>query len=210
MARYTDAVCRLCRRTGQKLYLKGDRCFTPKCAVERRPVPPGHQPQQRRRRKISDRGQQLLEKQKVRRYYGVLEKQFRRTYHEAQRRPGVTGETLLALLEKRLDNVVHRLGFAQSRAQSRQLVRHGHVTVNGRKVDIPSMELRVGDRIGWTARGQRSTYFQMMKTWQGGREVPNWLLMDPVTLEGTVAGEPTRDQIDARFNESAIVEHYSR
>ena len=208
MARYTGPVCRLCRRNGEKLFLKGDRCLTPKCAVERRPTPPGQRSQ--RRRKISDRGIQLREKQKARQTYGLLEKQFRRLYREATRRSGVTGENLLRLLELRLDNVVYRMGLAESRAQARQVVCHGHITLNGRKADIPSIQLRLGDRVGWTARGRQSKFFSMVKEWQGGREVPAWLQMDPATLEGAVGALPTPDEIDARFNESAIVEFYSR
>lgn len=208
MARYTDAVCRLCRRNGEKLFLKGDRCFSPKCAVERRPTPPGQR--LARRRKISDRGLQLREKQKARQSYGLLERQFHRLYQEASRRPGVTGENLLQMLELRLDNVVFRLGFAESRAQARQVVRHGHILLNGRKVDIPSMELRLGDRIGWTERGRRTKFFTQVKEWQGGRELPGWLTVDPLALEGAVTALPIPAQIDARFNESAIVEYYSR
>lgn len=208
MARYTDAVCRLCRRNGEKLFLKGDRCFSPKCAIERRPTPPGQR--LARRRKISDRGLQLREKQKARQSYGLLERQFHRLYEEASRRPGVTGENLLQMLELRLDNVVYRLGFAESRAQARQVVRHGHILLNGHKVDIPSVELRLGDHIGWTERGRRTKFFTQVKEWQGGRELPGWLTVDPLALEGAVAALPVPAEIDARFNESAIVEYYSR
>ena len=208
MARYVGPVCRLCRRNGEKLFLKGDRCFTPKCAVERRPTPPGPRPQ--RRRKISDRGLQLREKQKARQSYGVLERQFRRLYKEAIRRPGATGEVLLQLLELRLDNIVYRLGLAESRAQARQIVLHGHILLNSRKSAIPSIELRVGDKIGWSERGRRSTFFKMVREWQGGREVPGWLQVEPATLEGEVTALPVRIDIDVRFDEKAIVEYYSR
>ncbi len=208
MARYTGPVCRLCRRSGEKLFLKGERCFTPKCAIERRPNPPGQRSP--RRRKMSDRGLQLREKQKARQTYGLLERQFRRLYREATRRPGVTGEILIQMLERRLDNVVYRLGLAESRAQARQVVLHRHMTLNGRTTDVPSVELRIGDRIGWTERGRKTTFFTMVKEWQGGREVPAWLSVDPSTLEGEVVALPTPDEVDARFNESAIVEYYSR
>lgn len=208
MARYNGPVCRLCRRNGEKLFLKGDRCFTPKCAIERRPNPPGQRSQ--RRRKVSDRGLQLREKQKARQTYGVLERQFRRLYHQASRRSGVTGENLIQLLELRFDNAVYRLGFAESRAQARQLVLHRHVTLNGRITNIPSAELKIGDRVGWTDRARKTEFFTMVKQWQGGREVPAWLSVDPVALEGQVLALPSPDEIDARFNESAIVEYYSR
>ena len=208
MARYNGPVCRLCRRNGEKLFLKGDRCFTPKCAIERRPNPPGQRSQ--RRRKVSDRGLQLREKQKARQTYGVLERQFRRLYHQASRRSGVTGENLIQLLELRFDNAVYRLGFAESRAQARQLVLHRHVTLNGRITNIPSAEIKIGDRVGWTDRARKTEFFTMVKQWQGGREVPAWLSVDPVALEGQVLALPSPDEIDARFNESAIVEYYSR
>lgn len=208
MARYTGPVCRLCRRNGEKLFLKGERCLTPKCAVERRPNPPGQRSP--RRRKISDRGLQLREKQKARQSYGVLERQFRRLYREATRRPGATGDNLLQLLELRLDNVVYRLGLAESRAQARQIVRHGHIALNGRKANVPSIETAVGDKIGWTARGKRSKFFQMVKEWQGGREVPGWLRIAPAQIEGEVTALPLRVDVDARFDENAIVEYYSR
>jgi len=208
MARYTDAVCRLCRRNGEKLFLKGERCYTPKCGVERRPTPPGQRSP--RRRKISDRGLQLREKQKARQSYGVLERQFRRLYREAARRPGATGENLLQLLETRLDNVVYRLGLAESRAQARQIVCHGHISLNGRKSDIPSIVCTVGDKIGWTDRGQHSKFFDLVKQWQGGREIPGWMRLEPASLEGEVTALPIRTDIDARFDENAIVEYYSR
>ncbi len=208
MARYTDAVCRLCRRNGEKLFLKGERCLTPKCAIERRPTPPGQRSP--RRRKISDRGLQLREKPKARPSYGVLERQFRRLYREAARRPGATGENLIQLLETRLDNVVYRLGLAESRAQARQIVCHGHITLNGRKADIPSIQCDIGDKIGWTNRGKRSQFFELVKQWQGGREVPGWIRIEPATLEGEVTALPIRTDIDARFDENAIVEYYSR
>ncbi|MEE9276827.1 MAG: 30S ribosomal protein S4 [Dehalococcoidia bacterium] len=208
MARYTGPVCRLCRRNGEKLFLKGERCLTPKCAIERRPTPPGQRSP--RRRKISDRGLQLREKQKARQSYGLLERQFRRLYREATRQPGATGENLLQLLELRLDNVVYRLGLAESRAQARQIVLHGHITLNGRKANVPSIELRIGDNVGWTQRGKSSKFFEAVKEWQGGREVPGWLRIEPASLQGEVTALPLRIDIDARFDENAVVEYYSR
>lgn len=208
MARYTDPVCRLCRRNGEKLFLKGERCFTPKCAFERRPNPPGQRSP--RRRKISDRGLQLREKQKARQSYGLLERQFRRLYREATRRTGATGQNLLQMLELRLDNVVYRLGLAESRAQARQVVLHGHLTLNGHPADVPSLECRLGDRVGWSERGRRTRFLEFVRQWQGGREVPAWLSLDPATLEGQVLALPTPEDIDARFDENAVVEYYSR
>ena len=208
MARYNDAVCRLCRRNGEKLFLKGERCFTPKCAMERRPNPPGERSP--RRRRVSDRGLQLREKQKARQTYGLLERQFRRVYKGAARRTGATGEILLQMLEMRLDNAVYRAGLAESRAQARQIVRHGHISLNGHKADIPSIELSVGDKFGWTERGSRSKFFEMVKQWQGARPVPGWIHVDPASLEGEVMAPPARDEIDARFDENLIIEYYSR
>jgi len=208
MARYTGPVCRLCRRNGEKLFLKGDRCFTPKCAIERRPNPPGQLSP--RRRKVSDRGLQLREKQKARHSYGVLERQFRRLYREATRLPGPTGDNLITLLELRLDNVVYRAGLAESRAQARQIVCHGSITLNGHKADIPSIETKIGDRVGWTARGRGTKFFEMVKEWQGGREVPGWIAVDPAQLEASVSALPLRTDVDAKFDENAIVEYYSR
>ena len=208
MARYNDAVCRLCRRNGEKLFLKGERCFSPKCAMERRPTPPGQRSP--RRRKVSDRGMQLREKQKARQTYGLLERQFRRVYKEAVRRNGATGENLLTMLEMRLDNAVYRAGLAESRAQARQVVLHGHITLNGHKADIPSIEVVSGDKIGWSDRGKRSKFFEMVKQWQGARPVHGWIYVDPASLEGEVIGLPARGEIDARFDENLIIEYYSR
>jgi small subunit ribosomal protein S4 len=182
--------------------------MTPKCAIERRPVPPGQRPA--RRRKISDRGLQLREKQKARFTYGVLERQFRRYYEEAVRRPGITGENLLRLLESRLDNVVYRLGWADSRDQARQVVRHGHIALNGRKTDIPSAQVQVGGEISWTERGKGSEYFKLLREQMAGRVVPSWLSMDENTMVGRVLAVPSRGEIDHRFNENVIVEYYSR
>src|SRR5437764_10201262 len=184
MARYTGPVCRLCRRAGMKLFLKGDRCFTPKCAVERRPTPPGASPSDRRRRKESEFSVQLKEKQKARRIYGVLERQFSKHFLAAEHQPGVTGENLLRILESRLDNVVYRLGFADSRKQARQLVRHGHINLNGRRTDIPSAAVRAGDAIGVYQTSRDSEYFQMVRDTMTRKNVPRWLQVDPQALAG--------------------------
>ena len=208
MARYTGPVCRICRRAGEKLMLKGERCAGPKCAIERRNQPPGQRSP--RRRKVSDYGVQVKEKQKVRKTYGVLERQFRKMFREANRRPGATGDNLLRMLELRLDNVVYRLGIAESRAQARQLVRHGHITLNGRRADIPSIETKVGDKIGWTERGRKSKFHELSRSWQGARERPGWLNLDPTQLEGELTALPMREDIDMRVDENAIVEYYSR
>lgn len=208
MARYIDPVCRMCRRLGLKLYLKGERCYTPKCAVERRPSPPGER--SLRRRKISDRGLQLREKQKARYSYGVLERQFRRYYREAIRRPGVSGENMVQLLEMRLDNIVYRLGFATSRPQARQVVCHGHISVNGRKVDIPSYSARVGDVIGWSEHGRGSDLFRAAQEQVAGQTPPVWLGLDTDAMQGRVLAPPELRELDTRFNPSVIIEHYSR
>ena len=208
MARLTGPVCRLCRRLGDKLYLKGEKCFTPKCAFERRPYPPGQRPL--RRRKVSDRGLQLREKQRARAIYGILERQFRRYYAEAVRRHGITGENLLKILELRLDNVVYRLGFAESRAQARQLVLHGHIAANGRKAAIPSHVLKVGDAVSWTQRGQRSRYLEALKETIGGGHVPSWLSLDAENMSGQVLAQPVPEEVGAKFNVATIIEFYSR
>lgn len=210
MARYTGPVCKLCRREGIKLFLKGDRCFTPKCAVEpnRRPFPPG--PQHQRRRKESEFGVQLREKQKARHTYGVLEKQFRRHFSEAERRPGATGENLLRLLETRLDNVVFRIGLGESRAQARQLVTHGHIQVNGRKNNIPSSEIKAGAIISVSSRSRQLEYFKTVPEIMRQKEVPSWLSVDIENLTGRVLAVPTRAEIPANLQEQLIVEFYSR
>ena len=211
MARYTDAVCKLCRREGQKLFLKGERCVSPKCAVDRRPFPPGEAGRRNvMRRKVSDYGIQLREKQKARRMYGVLERQFRRYFKEASRRKGLTGGTLLALLESRLDNVVYRLGFADSRAQARQLVRHGHFAVNGRKTDIPSFQVSLNDLISVREGSRTKTYFRERAQILGSASPPTWLSLDASNLGGTVTSAPERDEIGVLLNEQLIVEYYSR
>jgi small subunit ribosomal protein S4 len=209
MARYTGPVCRLCRRFGDKLYLKGDRCSSPKCAFERRPQPPGQQRFGRRRR-VSDRALQLREKQRARFTYGLMERQFRRYYSDAVRRAGVTGETLVRLLETRLDNVVFRLGFADSRAQARQTVRHGHIALNGRATDIPSCALKVGDVITWSEKGKRTALFSLMQDNLQGKEVPDWLAVDVAAMSGRVVTMPEVSQAGAKFDPAVIVEYYSR
>lgn len=212
MARYTDAVCKLCRREGQKLFLKGDRCLSPKCAIERRNFPPGdHGKKATFRRKVSDYGLQLREKQKARRVYGVMEKQFRRYFKEASRRKGLTGVTLLALLESRLDNVVYRLGFADSRSQARQLVRHGHFDVNGRKTNIPSFLVSPGDQIAVRANSRNKGYFKdRAQLLQGGKTVPAWLNLNANDMSGAVLSDPSREDVEIPLNEQLIVEYYSR
>jgi len=211
LARYTGPVCRLCRREGQKLFLKGERCLSPKCALEKRPYPPGmHGKGGQFQHKASDYALQLREKQKAKRIYGVLERQFRRYFQEALRSKGLTGATLLIMLERRLDNVVYRLGLADSRAQARQLVRHGHFAVNGRKTDIPSFLVKVGDVISVRERSQKTTYFKEILERLGERMVPEWLHFDRETLTARVVALPTRDQIDVALNEQLIVEYYSR
>lgn len=209
MARYTGPVCRLCRRYGDKLYLKGERCLGPKCAFERRPAAPGQQKYGRRRR-VSDRALQLREKQRARFSYGIMERQFRRYYREAVRRTGVTGETLLRLLEQRLDNVVYRLGFADSRSQARQIVRHGHISLNGRTTDIPSCSVKVGDEIGWSDKGKRTELMKIMQETLQSKEVPDWLGIDAATMTGRVLALPDVAQVGAKFDPAVIVEYYSR
>lgn len=208
MARYTDAVCRLCRRQGMKLFLKGDKCFTPKCPVERRSYGPGDHGQ--RRRKVSDYGVQLKEKQKIRDIYGVLERQFRKIFEEADRRPGITGENLLQLLEMRLDNVVYRLGWATSRAAARQLVRHGHFSLRGRKTDIPSALVKVGDAVAVREASRQGEYFQMVIPSMAKKTVPKWLGLDPDGTSGRVLAAPAREEIDTIVSEQLVVEFYSR
>ncbi len=210
MARYTGPVCRLCRRFGEKLMLKGERCSTPKCPLEKRNSPPGEHSSARGRSRMSERGLQLQEKQKVRFSYGVLERQFRRFFAEAKKSPGATGETLLILLERRLDNVVYRLGFADSRAQARQIVRHGHILVNGRRADIPSFLVKAGDIIKWREASKKTEYYKTMAEKIDGKIFPSWLTLDKETMTGKVLNLPSKDDIEAGFNEKAIVEYYSR
>ena len=209
MARYAGPVCRLCRREGMKLFLKGERCYAEKCAIERRNVPPGHHGKGRKA-KLQGYGLQLREKQRVKRMYGVLERQFRRYFHEADRRKGITGETLLQLLESRLDNVVYRLGFATSRPQARQLVRHGHFQVNGRRADIPSYSLRAGDRVSVKSRSANNATISYAREEVKGRGVPEWLELGADGQEGRYAAIPTREQLNLPVQEQLIVELYSK
>ena len=209
MARYVGPVCRLCRREGMKLFLKGERCYGEKCAIERRNVPPG-QHGKGRRAKLQGYGLQLREKQRVKRMYGVLEHQFRRYFKEADRRKGITGETLLQLLESRLDNVVYRLGFATSRSQARQLVRHGHFKVNGRRADIPSYSLRAGDVVSVRDSSRKSQLITHAIEEVKGRGIPEWLTFDLDKTAGTVVSLPTREQINLPVQEQLIVELYSK
>ncbi|MEW6111931.1 MAG: 30S ribosomal protein S4 [Thermodesulfobacteriota bacterium] len=208
MARYRESVCRFCRREMQKLFLKGDRCYSDKCAIERRNYPPGQHGHGRP--KHSDYGVQLREKQKVRRIYGLLEKQFRNTARAAERQRGVTGENLLALLESRLDNMVYRMGFAASRAEARQLVNHGHFLVNGRKVDIPSFRTRPGNVVEVRERSRKvPTIEESLKT-AVRRGIPEWLEVDEANFKGTVKALPTREQLPPTIREQLIVEFYSK
>jgi small subunit ribosomal protein S4 len=208
MARYTDPVCRICRREGLKLFLKGSRCYTRKCAFERRSTPPGMNTM--RRRKVSEYGLQLREKQKVRKSYSVLERQFRNYFEKAEKRKGMTGENLLRLLEMRLDNVVFRMGLARSRAEARQLVGHGHFTVNGRPTNIPSFATKVGDRIEVRESRRGREIFKTAAETMRAAQVPEWVSADPTKLSGSVLSEPAREQMPLEFNEQLVVEYYSR
>ncbi len=212
MAKYRGPVCKLCRREGEKLFLKGARCFTPKCAFERRSYPPGLHGRgaQFRRRRESDYNRQLRAKQKARRVYGVLERQFRRYYGISLKRRGLTGLNLLQILESRLDNVIYRLGYADSRAQARLLVTHGHFTVNGRRTDVPSMLVSEGDIVSVRDGSRKRTYFKDLAAVAESRNVPNWLSRDLKELSGTMIRQPEREEIDANLQEQMIVEYYSR
>jgi small subunit ribosomal protein S4 len=209
MARYNGPVCRLCRREGEKLFLKGERCYTDKCAMERRPYAPGEHGQSRGR-KLSEFGVQLREKQKVKRIYGILESQFSGYFEKAEHQPGVTGDNFLQILESRLDNVVYRLGFATSRNEARQFVRHGHIKVNGRRVDIPSYQVDTGDKIEVKDSSKDMKRMTEVVEFNEGQETPSWLETNLDQLEGKVLGEPVRDDIDLPMQEQLIVEFYSR
>lgn len=208
MARYTESVCRLCRRENLKLFLKGERCYTDKCAIERRNYPPGQHGQGRP--KFSEYSIQLREKQKVKRIYGLLEKQFRRTFAEAARTKGITGETLLVLLERRLDSVAYRLGFASSRAEARSLVRHGHIHVNGKKVNIPSYTIRAGDVV--SVKEPSRQMGRVLSAMEGAqrRGVPEWAEVDRETYSGRIKVLPSRNDVTMPINEKLIVELYSK
>lgn len=208
MARYTDADCRLCRREGCKLFLKGDRCVSKKCAIERRPTVPGVHGNDNMRKKVSEYGQQLREKQKVKRAYGVQEKQFRKYYEEAERQKGKTGEVMLSLLERRLDNVVYRLGFAASRDQARQMVSHSLFTLNGKKANIASMQVKVGDVISVKENKKDNALFKELKDVK--LVTPKWLETDKDKLTGKVIANPERDDIDLTIREHLIIELYSK
>jgi len=204
MARYKDASCKLCRREGEKLFLKGQRCYTAKCAIARRSFAPGQHGQGRK--KLSEYGVQLREKQKTRRFYGVLEGQFRKTYAKADKMKGKTGENLLQLIELRMDNVVYRMGFADSRAQARQLVNHGHFTINSKRADIPSMYLGMGDVIAVKEKSKSSSKFKDLAE----RVVPKWLSVNTENMTGTVVALPSREDVDLEVKEHLIVELYSK
>ncbi len=209
MARYTNAVCRLCRREGQKLFLKGDRCYTGKCSVAKRTYAPGQHGQGRK--KISEYGLQLRAKQKTKRYYGVLEGQFRHYYELAEKvKEGKTGENLLAILESRLDNVIYRLGWAGSRAEARQLVVHGHFLINGKRVDIPSYLTRVGEELSICEKSRSSNKFKNVLESNASRPVPKWLEKSAEATEAKVSGVPAREDIDLEVEETLIVELYSK
>lgn len=210
MARYTGPTCRLCRRFGDKLMLKGDRCTTPKCALEKRNSPPGEHAPARGRGGISERGTQLRDKQRLRLSYGMLERQFRRFFEEARKRPGATGETLLVSLERRLDNVVYRLGFADSRAQARQIVRHGHIMVNGRRTNVPSCLVKSGDVIKWREGSKKTEYYKRMVEEIEAKPIPNWLSLDKESMTGKVLNLPGKEDLESKFNVKAVVEYYSR
>jgi len=208
MARYSAAVCRLCRRSSDKLMLKGNKCVT-KCTLDKRSRPPGSA-QYGRPRRLSDRGVQLREKQKIRYSYGMMERQFRRFFAHASRQRGITGDNMLSLLERRLDNVVYRLGFADSRPQARQLVGHGHITVNGVKTDISSFIVKEGDVIAWHEGSIKNEYYKALQKTIEGKATPSWLELDRSKLTGKVTSMPTPDDIEAKFDASAVVEFYSR
>ena len=208
MARYTEAVCKLCRREGEKLYLKGERCYTPKCSVSKRAYAPGQHGQARK--KLSEYGIQLREKQKLRRVYGILEKQFSGYFSQADRKKGITGENLLQLLECRLDNVVYRLGLGVSRKEARQLVRHGHFLVNGRKVNIPSFLVKTGDEISVKESSLGSVKIKGNLEDAGSRSIPEWIEYNANNHTAKIKAMPTREQIDTQVKEHLIVELYSR
>ncbi|MGI6697906.1 MAG: 30S ribosomal protein S4 [Clostridia bacterium] len=207
MARYTGPVCRLCRREGMKLYLKGDRCYSDKCAIDRRSYVPGQHGQGRK--KVSGYGIQLREKQKAKRYYGVMESQFRKYFNMAERMKGVTGENLLSILESRLDNLVYRIGLGESRKEARQLVRHGHFLVNGKKVDIPSYLAKVGDVVEVKESSRNSEKFKQLVE-NNQRVAPDWLEVDMEKMRARVVGVPKKEHIDIPIEEHLIVELYSR
>ncbi len=210
MARYRDAVCRLCRREGAKLFLKGDRCFKPSCAIEKRGTNPPGQHGAARRKMLAGYGEQLREKQKVKRIYFILEKQFRNYFEKARAQKGVTGENLLFILEKRLDNVVYRSGFSTSRRQARQLVNHGHIEVNGRKVNIPSFQVKVGDTVTVKEKTGKNVHVEGAWSTKAGRGRPAWIAPAGADMSVSIAALPSRQDIDQNINEQLIVELYSK
>ncbi len=210
MATYIGPSCRLCRRSGEKLMLKGARCYSRKCGVDKRPKPPGQTKATNQRRRVSDRGVQLREKQKARYSYGIMERQFKRMFHEAERQPGVSGENLLVLLERRLDNIVYRLGFADSRSQARQLVQHGHIKINDHKTNIPSCLVNEGDAISWVEAKTKTEYYKGVAQTIASKVVPNWLSLDRQTLVGKVVSVPTPEDAESKFDSKSIIEYYSR
>ena len=209
MARYTGPACRICRSQGDKLMLKGDKCFTPKCPVEKRHTPPG-QHSSSRRKKVSEYSLQLKEKQRARYIYGVLERQFRKHFAEAERLPGLSGENLLQILEMRLDNVAYRLGFADSRRQARQIVLHGHLTVKGHVTDIPSYQVKVGDVISWKEGSTKLALYQVVVKNIESKTIPSWLSLARDTMSGRVLAKPSRSDIESTIDERLIVAFYSR
>jgi len=208
MARYIEPVCKVCRREGEKLYLKGDRCYTPKCAVERRSYPPGEHGQ--KRRKVSDYAAQLREKQKLRRMYGVLERQFRNYSRKARRQRGLTGEILLQTLERRLDNIVYRAGFCPSRASGRQMVRHAHFLVNGKRVNIPSYLVSAEDVVEVRPKESTRKWVKAVSEITARRPVPEWLVLDPENFKATVLRLPKRDEVAVTVDETRVIELYSK
>jgi len=210
MARYIKAKCRLCRRASEKLMLKGDKCSTSKCTIEHKGGVPGQHGTSRRRSKMSERGLQLREKQKSRHIYGLFERQFRKMFKEAERLPGITGDNLVVLLERRLDNIVYRLGFADSRPQARQIVRHGHILVNGNRTDIPSFLVKSGDAISWREGSRKSEYYKIVAETIKDKFIPPWLELDAGKMEGKVSALPKREDVEIKFSGKDIVEYYSR
>jgi small subunit ribosomal protein S4 len=208
MARFIGPVCRLCRRSGDKLMLKGDRCFGPKCAADRRAKPPG--PHLAQRRRLSDRAIQLREKQKAKYTYGLFERQFKRFFAQAEKEVGITGDNLVKLLERRLDNAIYKLGFADSRSQARQLILHGHILVNDHKVNIPSYMISEGEIVKWREGSKKTEYYKIMVEGIKSKTVPAWLSLDRENVVGQILSLPSSDVIEAKFEPTSVVEWYSR
>ena len=211
MARNTDAKCRKCRRAGEKLFLKGDRCYSPKCGLVRKSYAPGVHGKKKVSRNASEYGMQLAVKQKIKRIYGVLERQFRKHFEEVKGKKGITGDLLLKRLEMRLDNVVYRLGLASSRSQARQIVNHGLIAVNGKRVDIPSYEVRIGEMISASNNKTNKTYFKNLEqVMKNKKDFPSWISFDAGKMEGKITGEPKRDEMGINLDAQVVVEYYSR